>query len=184
MINYDEMICGFLQLIKKETDLLREGKDSKILNFGVSNLKSGEEYEVEISYEKASEDNEEDKFLNIKMDVIYLTDFIVFNNVECAFTIEISNNGIAESLNWLLFPPNNELTDDQKIIIANGLDNEGWHNCGRDIIKDLTDNDYITFYNIISNINYLIEEESKQLQYNASQEVILDAILKMINEEV
>lgn len=184
MINYDEMIYGFLQLIKKETDLLREGKDSKILNFGVSALKSGEEYEVELSYEKASEDNEEDKFLIIKMDIIYLTNFIVFDNVDYVVDIEISNNGIAESLNWLLLPPNNELTDDQRVIIANCLDGEGWDNCGRDIIKDLTDNDYNTFFNIISNINYLIEEESKQLQYNASQEVILDAILKMINEEV
>ena len=184
MINYDEIIYGFLQLIKKETDLLREGKDSKILNFGVSALKSGEEYEVELSYEKASEDNEEDKYLIIKMDMIYLTNFIVFDNVDYAFTIEISNNGIAESLNWLLLPPNNELTDDQRVIIANCLDGEGWDNCGQDIIKDLTDNDYTTFFNIISNINYLIEEESKQLQYNASQEVILDAILKMINEEV
>lgn len=184
MINYDEIIYGFLQLIKKETDLLREGKDSKILNFGVSTLKSGEEYEVELSYEKASEDNEEDKYLIIKMDMIYLTNFIVFDNVDYAFAIEIYNNGIADSLNWLLLPPNNELTDEQKVIIANCLDAEGWDNCGQDIIKDLTDNDYNTFFNIISNINYLIEEESKQLQYNASQKVILDTILEMINEEV
>lgn len=184
MINYDEIIYGFLQLIKKETDLLREGKDSKILDYGVSILNNCDEYEVELSYEKASEDNEEDKYLIIKMDIIYLTNFIVFDNVDYVVDIEISNNGIAESLNWLLLPPNNELTDEQRVIIANCLDREGWDNCGQDIIKDLTDNDYNTFYNIISNINCLIEEESKQLQYNASQEVILDAIVKMINEEV
>lgn len=184
MINYDEIIYGFLQLIKKETDLLREGKDSKILNFGASGLKCGEEYEIELSYKKASEDNEEEKFLIIKMDVIYLTDFIVFKYVGYAFAIEISNNGIADSLNWLLLPLNNGLTDEQKTIIAKCLDAEGWDNCGQDIIKDLTDNEYNTFFNIISNIDYLIEEESKQLQYNASQKVILDTILEMINEEV
>lgn len=184
MINYDEIIYGLLQLIERETKLLREGKDSKIVYLGFSTLKSGEEYEIELVYEKSTEDNSEDKSLLIRLDIINLADFIVFDDVERVFIIEIIHKGVVEALNWLLLPPNNELTDDQKVVIANGLDTEGWKNCGQDVIKNMTNDDYNVFFNIVSNINYLREEESKQLLYEASSQHILDIISDMINKEV
>lgn len=184
MINYDEIIYGFLQLIERETKLLREGKDSKIVNFELATLKSGEEYEIELAYEKSTEDGGKDKSLLIRLDIINLTDFIIFDGVDCVFIIEIVHKGVVEELNWLLLPPNNKLTDNQKVVIANGLDTEGWKKCGQDVIKDMTNDDCNTFFNIISNINYLREEENKRLQYEASQQHILDIISDMINKEV
>lgn len=180
MINYDEIICDFLRLIEREMSLLRNGEESKIKKVRTSTLKSGDEYEIELVYEKA---NEDDKFLLITLDVVNICDFIVFDEVERVFLIEVNNKKVAEPLKYVLLPPNNELLISQRSIIADVLDTEGWGNNKNNII-DLTHNDYVTIFNIISNINYLIEEESKQLQYDISTQHLLDIMSDLINEEV
>lgn len=183
MVNYDEIICDFLRLIEREMSLLRNGEESKITNVITSTLKSGEEYEIELVYEKAIDNDEDDKSLLITLDVINITDFIVFDEVERVFLIEVIQKNVTESLKYVLLPPNNELLISQRSIIAEVLDSEGWNNNKNNII-DLTHNDYVTIFNIISNINYLREEGNKQLLYEASQQHLLDIMSDLINEEV
>lgn len=183
MINYDEIICNFLRLIEREMSLLRNGEESKIKSVTTSTLKSGEEYEIKLVYEKAIEDDENDKFLLITLDVVNINDFIVFDDVERVFIIEVNNKKVIEPLRCVLLPPNNELLISERSIIAEVLDSEGWENNKNNII-DLTHNEYVTIFNIISNINYLREEESKRLQYDASTERLLDIMSNLINEEV
>lgn len=183
MINHDELICDFLRLIEREISLLRNGEESKIIKVGTSTLKSGDEYEIELVYEKAIKGDEDDKYLFITLDVVNICDFIVFDEVDHVFLIEVNNKEVNEPLKCVLLPPNNELLISQRPIIAEVLDNEGWTNNKNNII-DLTHNDYVTIFNIISNINYLIEEESKQLQYDISTQHLLDIMSDLINEEV
>lgn len=183
MVNYDEIICDFLRLIEREMSLLRNGEESKITNVRTSTLKSGDEYEIELVYEKAIDDDEDDKSLLITLDVVNINDFIVFDEVERVFLIEVNNKNVTESLKYVLLPPNNELLISQRSIIAEVLDTEGWGNNKNNII-DLTHNDYVTIFNIISNINYVIEEETKQFQYDVSTQHLVDIMSDMINKEV
>lgn len=183
MVNYDEIICDFLRLIEREMSLLRNGEESKITNVVTSTLKSGEEYEIELVYEKANEVDGDDKSLLITLDAVNINDFMVFDDVERVFLIEIIHKDVTEPLKYVLLPPNNELLISERSIIAEVLDSEGWNNNKNNII-DLTHNDYVTIFNIISNINYLREEESKRLQYDVSTQHLLDIMSDLINEEV